>query len=280
MIAFINDHFIDEKEASVGIGDLSVQRGFGIFDFFRTNEYVPLFLNDYLERFFRSAAQLRLQTPSSSELKKIIFQLIDKNRIPTSGVKIILTGGYSSDGFEPGIPNLIITQHPVEISSEKHFEKGLNIILHEYMRDLPTAKSINYLMAIYLREKLVEKNADDVLYFKEDQVLEFPRSNVFVVTKDQRVITPVENVLPGITRKKVLEIAGTKYRTEERTVTLDELRNAAEVFLTSTTKRLLPVLKINDLIVGDGKPGGITRSLYHSFLEAEEAFCRENSLHY
>src|SRR4051812_22459269 len=105
MIAFLNDHFLEEEQASVGVADLSIQRGFGIFDFFRTANYVPLFLDDYIERFFNSARQLRLKMPYNREdLKAIIFQLLDKNRIAASGIKIILTGGYSADGFEPGAP--------------------------------------------------------------------------------------------------------------------------------------------------------------------------------
>src|SRR5205085_5161324 len=114
------------------------------------------------------------------------------------------------------------------------FEKGLRIMLHEYLRDIPAAKSINYLMAIYLREELTRRNADDVLYHRDDQVFEFPRANVFIVTKDKTVVTPSERVLQGITRKRVLEIAGEIFKTQERPITLAELKNAAEVFLTST----------------------------------------------
>lgn len=279
MIAFINDRFIDEQEASIGIGDLAIQRGFGIFDYFRTSNYVPLFLDDYLDRFYRSASELRLQPLYSREdLKKIIFELISKNRIETSGFKLILTGGYSEDGFALGSPNFIITQHPAEVSNEAHFQRGLNVMLHEYQRDVPAAKSINYLMAIYLRNELLAKNADEVLYFNKGQVLEFPRANVFIVTKDKIVVTPPENVLHGITRKKVLEIAGREYKAEERAVTVDELKNAAEVFLTSTTKRLLPVLKIDDHIIGNGRPGEVTRNLYKSFLQLEDQYIIENQI--
>ena len=271
MIAFVNGHFIDEKEASIGIADLSIQRGFGIFDFFRTSNYRPLFLDDYLDRFYRSAKQLGLEPMYvREELKNIIFELLVKNKIATSGIKMILTGGYSLDGFEPARPNFIITQHPVEIASEEHFEIGLKIMLHEYLRDIPTAKSINYLMAIYLRKRLIEKDVNDVLYYNDDKILEFPRSNVFIVTKDQTIVTPLENVLHGVTRKKVLEIAGKKYKADERAVTVSELQNAAEVFLTSTTKRILPVLEIDGIPVGNGKPGEITRELYQTFLELEE----------
>ncbi|GEO10612.1 aminotransferase class IV [Segetibacter aerophilus] len=279
MIVFINDRFIDEKEASIGISDLSVQRGFGIFDFFRTYRYVPLFLDDYLDRFFNSATLLSLQPRHTrEELKTIIYEMIDRNQIETSGFKLILTGGYSQDGFEPGTPNFIMTQQPVEISSEEKFEKGIRIILHEYLRDVPEVKSINYLMAIYLQNRLVEQKADDVLYHQNGEVLEFPRSNVFIVTKEGAVVTPGKNVLHGITRKKVLHIAGRNYKAEERTVTLEDLKNASEVFLTSSTKRLLPVLEIDDVIVGNGKPGKITRELYTAFKQLEEEYYKHEKL--
>lgn len=277
MLAFVNDRFIKEESASIGISDLTVQRGFGIFDFFRTAFNVPLFLEDYLDRFYQSANALQLELRySRDKLKAIVYELIDRNCIAMSGVKMILTGGYSSNGFDRGTPNLIITQQPVEISSAEDFEKGLNIILHEYMRDLPLVKSINYLMALHLQKKIAEKQAGDVLYTADSVVFEFPRSNVFIVTKDESVVTPGDNVLRGITRMKVLEVAGRKYKTEERTVTIEDLKNAAEVFLTSTTKRILPVVKIDDHVVGNGKPGKITSDIYKRFVELEYKFCKEN----
>lgn len=277
MTVFINGQFIEEKEASIGIADLSVQRGYGIFDFFRTKKNVPLFLDDYLDRFFSSANLLHLQPAYDKEaIRNIVDEMIRENRIETSGFKLILTGGYSTDGFELGNPNLIITQQPLEVSSEEKFEKGIKIILHEYLRDVSSAKSINYLMAVYLRDKILSQKADDVLYYKDDFTLEFPRANVFIVTKDQTVVTPAENVLHGITRKKVLELAGKKYKAETRSITTNELKNAAEVFLTSTTKRLLPVLQVDGKPIGDGKPGEITRDLYKSFIQLENEYCKMN----
>lgn len=167
---------------------------------------------------------------SREELKNIISEMIRQNNTPVSGIKMILTGGYSSDGYELSSPNFIITQQPVQLPGIEKFDKGLKIILYEYLRDLPHAKSINYLMGVYLQDKVQQYKADDVLYYKDGCILEFPRSNVFVVTKDQTVVTPGENVLHGITRMKVLELARKKYTVEERAVTVDELRNAAEVF--------------------------------------------------
>lgn len=272
MIAFINNKFIEESKASLGITDLSIQRGYGVFDFFRTSNFIPLFIDDYLERFFKSACLLRLQPMhSKEELKKIVGEMIRQNKIPDSGFRLILTGGYSPDCYELSSPNFIIIQQPVQLPGKEKFDKGIKIILHEYMRDFPEAKSINYLMGVYLQEKIKQQKANDVLYYKNEFILEFPRSNVFAVTKNGTVVTPAERVLSGITRMKVLELARKEYTVEERAITVNELRNAAEVFLTSTTKRILPVLTIDNTTIGDGKPGAITTALYEEFLGMEKS---------
>jgi D-alanine transaminase/branched-chain amino acid aminotransferase len=207
---------------------------------------------------------------TKEELEALTYELIQRNQQPEAGVKMILTGGYSADGFEPASPNFIILQQPIQLPSKERFSNGLNIILHEYLRDLPKIKSTNYLMAIWLRNKLKQQNADEVLYVKDNLVLEFPRANVFAVTKSGTLITPAENVLDGITRMMVLQLAEREYTVEKRRVTLEELFDAAEVFLTSTTRRILPVLKIDDHVISGGKPGTVTLDLYNSFLKLEE----------
>jgi D-alanine transaminase/branched-chain amino acid aminotransferase len=276
MIVFVNDHFVEEEKAFLGIKDLSIHRGYGIFDFFRTSHFIPLFLDHYLDRFFNSAHALRL-TPlhARKELQNIISEMIRINKIADAGFKMILTGGYSHDGYELSSPNFIMTQQPVQMPEEDKFRKGISIILHEYQRDLPETKSINYLVGVFLQEKIKQHKADDVLYHKDGCILEFPRSNVFIVTKDRTVVTPQENVLHGITRMKALDLARNEFKVEERPVTIDELKNAAEVFLTSTTKRILPVLSINNAPVNDGKPGAITTSLLQAFLKMEKSLVED-----
>ncbi|HRO71128.1 MAG TPA: aminotransferase class IV, partial [Chitinophagaceae bacterium] len=209
MIAFFNTAFYEENELSLKVTDLSIQRGFAVFDFFRTKDFIPLFLSDYLERFYNSISLMQLEPPcSEKELTNIIHELISKNNIPESGIKLLLTGGYSADGYTPAKPNLVITQQPVTLTTPEKFAEGIRIITWDYQRELPEVKSINYLMGVWLQRKVNEKQAADVLYHKNGIITEFPRSNVFVVTADQAVITPAENILPGITRKKVLELAG------------------------------------------------------------------------
>lgn len=279
MLAFINSGFIEQEKAVLGITDLAIQRGYGIFDFFRTRNYIPLFLDDYLNRFYRSANTLRLQPlHTREELKSIITEMIRLNNQPDAGYKMILTGGYSEDSYQVSTPNFIIVQQPVQLPSQEKFDKGFNILTHEYIREVPEAKSINYLTGIYLSKEVQQQKADEVLYYSGANVLEFPRANVFIVTKNNTIVTPAKCILHGITRMKVLELAGKKHRVEERAVSVEELKSAAEVFLTSTTKRILPVLTVDGITIGNGKPGEITTSIYHSFLEIEEKIAHEKTL--
>ena len=155
--------------------------------------------------------------------------------------------------------------------SEK-FDSGLKIITYEYQRDLPEAKSINYLMGVWLQQKIKERNAADVLYYQQGIVSEFPRSNIFIVTHDEKISTPSKNILKGITRMKLMKLAAEKYKVETRTLHIDEIKDAAEVFMTSTTKRLLPVCQIDNTIIGNGKAGPITTLLNQDFIKMEDAF--------
>jgi branched-subunit amino acid aminotransferase/4-amino-4-deoxychorismate lyase len=176
------------------------------------------------------------------------------------------------DGYHPDVPNLILTQHPLILPGREVVEKGVKIITHEFVRDLPEAKTINYSMGIWLDDRVRSEDAADVLYHQKGVVSEFPRCNFFIVTREQKVITPAHAVLQGITRKNVLKLASNKFASEEATVTLDMVRSASEAFLTSTTKRVIPIVAIDGVPIGHGKPGPVALSLLEDLqaLESED----------
>lgn len=261
LFVWVNDSLIPSDEANLNIADLAVQRGYGIFDFFKTIDGQPVFLEDHLDRLFRSAVLMRLELKQSrDEIKNKIIRLIESNNLNDSGIKVILTGGFSPDGFNIAEPNLIISQQGFEIPRTMS-EKGISILTHEYQRQFSNAKTLDYLQAIWLQPILKEKKADDVLYYSDGLLRECPRANIFIVTKDQKVLTPESGMLKGVTRKHVLEISGAMYVTEARDVSLEELRNAGEVFITSTTKNILPVVQVDGYVIGDGNPGEVSRTL-------------------
>ena len=275
MPAYLNDKFLENDEAMLHVSDLSMQRGYAVFDFFRTINGVPLFIADHLDRFYASAISLHLIVrKKNGELATIIHELIKRSSLSEAGIRLMLTGGYSSDNYHPAEPNLLITCNPVQTATQPDFEKGYSIITHEYQRELPNVKSINYLMAVWLQPLMKEKQVDDILYVRNGIISEFPRSNVFIITKDNKLVTPAHNILAGVTRKNVMSLAAEKMAVQERDITTEELMNAAEVFLTSTTKRILPIVKIDNKIIGNGKPGKITTVLYEAFLELEDSIAQ------
>jgi len=261
LFVWVNDSLIPSDEANLNVSDLAIQRGYGIFDFFKTIDGKPVSLEDHLDRLYRSAVLMRLEFKQSrDEVMGKIIRLIENNNLKDSGIKMILTGGFSPDGFNIAEPNLIISQQAFEIPRTMS-EKGISILTHEYQRQFSNAKTLDYLQAIWLQPILKEKKADDVLYYSNGLIRECPRANIFIVTKDQKVLTPESGMLKGVTRKHVLEIAGARYVTEARDVSLEELRNAGEVFITSTTKNILPVVQVDGYVIGDGNPGEVSRAL-------------------
>jgi D-alanine transaminase/branched-chain amino acid aminotransferase len=272
MYSFFNSEFLPADKTYIHVSDLATQRGYGIFDFFKVVNGRPLFLDDYFDRFYRSAEAMRLRLLlSRPELEKIIRELIAKNGLPDCGIKMILTGGYSPDGYEIASPNLIITQHKLSMPGPAVLEKGIKVITHEYVRDIPHVKSINYIMGIWLQKQVKDQQAADVLYHMNAQVSEFPRCNVFVVKEDGTVSTPRERTLHGITRKNILSLSGKRFMIQEGEVTLNDIASAREIFLTSTTKRIVPIVQVDDKTIGGGKPGQITLALLDELLALERA---------
>lgn len=273
MPAYINDRFVNNEESFLYLRDLAIQRGYAVFDFFRTINGVPLFVNDHLNRFYNSAAAMHLPVRKSrEEIVYISEQLINQSAISESGIRIMLTGGYSNDGYQISEPNLIITCNPVSTSLQADFERGYSVITYKHQRELPHIKSINYLMAVWLQPLLKEKQANDVLYFNNESITEFPRCNVFMVSPENKLVTPVHNILHGVTRKQVLSLAEGILESEERNISLEELVTAKEIFLTATTKKIIPVIKLNGQPIGNGQPGNFTIKLNQKFLQLENSF--------
>ncbi|SFH06766.1 aminotransferase class IV [Pontibacter chinhatensis] len=269
--AYVRGQVLPLEQATLHISDLSIQRGYGVFDYFRVFHGKPVFLDDYLERFHASAAAMNLEVPvPDADLRQAIDELIRRNNLPLSGMKMILTGGYSENGYDPAEASLIIQQQPLILPGPEMLEQGIKVITHEYVREVPRAKTINYTMGIRLIGEIRRRGASDVLYQQNGVVSEFPRCNLFIVKQDNTVVTPADNVLLGVTRKNVLALAGKKYKAAEGTVTLEDVYGAKEVFLTSTTKRIVPIVQVDEQVIGTGKPGDVTLSLLQDLVQLEE----------
>ena len=194
---------------------------------------------------------------SKEEIKGVLSELAAQNNIPDSGIRITLTGGYSADGYSLTTPNLIITQKRLEINANNG-PTGIKLVTYEHQRQLPEVKTIDYLMAIWLKPYILDHGADDVLYHHNGIITECPRSNFFIVTKDDKIVTPANNILKGVNRKHILQLASKNYETEERDILIEEVMSAKEAFIISTTKGVLPVVEMNSKKIANGVPGKTT----------------------
>jgi len=272
MIKFynLNGELVPKENATLHVSDLAIQRGYGIFDFFYVQKGQPTFLEDYLDRFENSARLMELQLPvSRAELKDRIFELIKVNGLPDSAIKMILTGGYASDGYvPPERQNLLLMSFPQRLYGPTTYSEGIKLMTYQHVREMAEVKTLNYTVGIRLLKALQKAEADEVLYHNGIHVSESARSNFFIVTPDDTIVTPNHDILWGITRKHILQNARKHYQVEERPLHLEEVFSAKEAFLSSTTKGALPVVQIDDQTIGSGTPGKITKHLYDLYWQS------------
>jgi branched-subunit amino acid aminotransferase/4-amino-4-deoxychorismate lyase len=248
----------------LGVTDLGIIRGYGIFDFLKVEKGVPLFIEPHMERFQNSAKEMELTLNYSVEdLKKMVLKLIVKNNFKKGGMKIILTGGYSADGYIPSKDtNLIILLSTFKTPSKKVYQEGIKLMFHRHFRDISTVKTTNYIVPIRLAKAIKAAGAKDVLYHWNGKISESSRSNFFIVKKDNTIVTSVNHILNGITRQRTLKVANAHYKVIKKDITMRELKNAKEAFITSTTKGALPVVQIDDLKIGNGKVGEVAPHIH------------------
>jgi branched-chain amino acid aminotransferase len=251
--AYINNEFIKEEQAVLHVRDLSILRGYAIFDFFRFSSFRPVFIDQHLARLQSSAGGLGLSIEKDNqELKAITKELIERNKASNGGIRITVTGGISENGYNPSRSCLVITQHNFDELTPEQFEKGIHLLSFEHQRQLPHIKTSDYIMGISLQPWIREQKADDVLFMKNRIITECPRANIFTVNPAGQLCTPAAGILQGVTRKMVMQLAAAHYEVIEKDISLEDIYLAQEVFITSTTKTLLPVRMVDHHSIGKG----------------------------
>ncbi len=266
---FLNGEIVSIEEARVSVLDIGLLRGYGIYDGIPGINGKPFRFADHWARFLSGAHILNLNVPITEDgAKKKIEELLEKNHgNKRANIRMILTGGNTIGGIEYDFekPTFYILTEEWESLPKEYYSEGTKLITYPYMRELPEYKTINYIKAVNLQNFRKEEKAVEVLFVKDGEMLECSTSNVFLV-KEGKLITPAESVLKGITRKVVLELGDKSgLQIEERIVHEEELKNADEVFITSSFKDIVPIVRIDDFEVGDGKVGKITMDLMKRF---------------
>ena len=258
----------------VSVYDIGLLRGFAIYEGITTCNEKAFRLADHLKRFRTSAKKLGIKIQhSDTEIGEIVNSLIKKNNFGRINLRFILSGGNAIGGieFNPNTPTFYILPEKFIPMPESLYKNGGKMITEDYQRFMPEVKSIHYITAVLLQNKKKKAKAVEILYTANGKVLECSTSNVFMI-KNGTLITAKSNVLFGITRKVVLEIAKKYFKIEEREITMAEFAKADEVFIASSYKDIVPIVKIDDRVVADGKVGKNTKVLMDLFAEVVSGY--------
>lgn len=270
---YADERWVHPHEATISMNDVAVLRGYSAFESLRTYDRRPFHLEEHLNRLYRSAELIDLEIPWSREhITRLVHEIIERNTYKHAAIRLFVTGGETEDSILPiGKPVLALLITPLGERDMERFVRGFKVITTQLQRVAPDAKTTNYLEAIRALKEAVRRDAVDALFVNaQGHVLEATRSNFFVFSGNT-LVTPREGVLMGITRNVVLELARGLFPIEERAISLAELPHVDEAFITSSSKEIMPVVRIDDLAIGDGTPGRRTYALEQRFIELIES---------
>lgn len=274
MLIYINGTFYTKEDARVSVLDHGLLYGDGVFETVHVYKQKSFKLDEHLERLSRSANALHLTVPlPKADLKKAVERTIALNKYGDAALRIIITRGVGEIGLTTQCtPTIIIIADKFMPKDPTIYQQGVKIITVNQERGLVGVKTLNYLPNILAHQKAKSAGAYDAVFLTPNQeVTEGTTSNLFIV-KNKVVVTP-SDVLEGITRQVVLELAEAAYTTEIRPVLRAEMYNADECFLTSTLSEIIPVVKVDQVIIKTGKPGPVTQTLMQRFRQAVESLC-------
>ena len=267
-VYYVNGEFLPAGAAGLALADLGVVRGYGVFDVLRTYGAAPFGLRQHLERLEQSAARIELALPwSLAQLEEIVHATLARNDHPHDvTVRLIVTGGVSSNFLMPeDNPSLAVILAPVRPYPPELYGAGGRLITVDFARFMPDVKSINYITGVLGQKRARAAGAVEALYrTPAGMVTECTTSNFFVLRGDQ-LITPEAEVLQGVTRNIVLDIASDLFEVVMTPIRYDELGGCDEAFITSTTKEIMPIVQVDDIQIGNGRPGLRTQRLHAAF---------------
>ena len=266
---FFNDGLVDIEEAAISVRDGGFLYGAGLFETMRSYNGVVFRLNDHLDRLFSSAEKLAVNNTCGKDyIADAIYQLLNANDLQDARLRLTLTSGPVSLSDQPPASTLLITAAKIEPYPQDYYKNGILAVLCPFRQNPfdPTCghKTVNYFSRITGLNLARQKHAAEAIWFTVDNRLaEGCISNVFLV-KNNSLLTPKLDtpVLPGIMRKTVLEIAASNgIDVTEKDLYINDCLEADEIFMTNVIMQIMPVNKLEQHAVGEGKAGQMVSKL-------------------
>ncbi|HEY5648151.1 MAG TPA: D-amino-acid transaminase [Nitrospiria bacterium] len=271
-IAFINGRYMPLSRAKVSVEDRGFQFGDGVYEVIRSYSGNLFCLEDHLDRLEASTRAIGLNLfYSRARWRGLLNTASRKSRIRNAKIYIQITRGAAPrDHSFPNKnrPTVVVTVRPIEEPPKRAREKGVSLItLPDNRWARCDIKSVNLLPNLLARQKARAARAFEALFIRDGMVMEGAGCNIFAVAGGQ-VLTPPKGpgILSGITRDRVVQLAQESgIPLFEKGIPVPGLMAADEVFLTGTTIEILPAVKIDGRVIGNGKPGPLTRQLYRQY---------------
>ena len=277
-VVYIDGEYYPKENAKISVYDHGLLYGDGVFEGIRSYNGIVFHLRDHIERLYEGLRVTRINVSlSKEEMMNVVVETLRRNNLSDAYIRLVITRGRGNLGLDPRSspkPSVIIMTEPVALAQGKEArEKGKTAIISSYRRDMVDGtshelKSLNYIQSVLSKFQAIDAGTDEVVMLDHrGMVSEFHGSNLFLV-KQGILHTPTSaaGILHGVTRARVLKLAdelGSEAR--ERDITPYELITADEVFLTGTLAEIVPIVKIQGVPIGDGKPGPVTREIIRAF---------------
>jgi D-alanine transaminase len=280
-MVFLNGKFLPIEEAKIPVLDRGFIFGDGIYELVPVYSRVPFRLDEHLSRLERSLSETGIRNPHSrAQWREIIFKLIDSQSFEDQGVYFQVTRGVAKrdHAFPKNVePTVFMMSNPLVNPPRELVEKGgfaVSATDNRWLRcDI---KSISLIGNCLLRQLSAESGASETILFRDGKLTEASASNVFIVRRGTIQSPPKGNlILPGITYDVIAELArANNLPIEFRDVTEAEVRSADEIWVTSSSKEVFPIVTLDGAKVGDGRPGPVFHRMYDLYQDFKQKVMR------
>ena len=272
-ICYFNGKFAPVSECAIPVTDMSIQRGVGAFESIRVYEGRPFAMMPHLERLAGSAAGAGIEAADIiSKLPELIKEGLKREDTPKDGLaKPYITGGdVNNKGHFPQ-PRFFIIFDEVHKPTIEEQRDGIALEPNRQNRPFRLIKSTNYLFGLIPLSKSTSGNFESLYITPEGEITEAMSSNFYICIDGKIVTAPVGKVLKGVTRDIILTLAKeANFKIEERCPLESELARADEAFITGSVKEVLPVVRVGEQKIGNGKPGPVAQHLQKLFISNME----------
>lgn len=277
LLVWLNGELMPKSQAKVSVYDHGFLYGDGVFEGIRAYNGLVFMLDEHLDRLYEGAKAIWLTVPmTKDQIREAILHTLRMNELRDAYIRVIVSRGEGDLGLDPrkcNRPNVVIITDRIELFPNELYERGIEMVTVSVRRNVPQAlnpniKSLNYLNNILAKIETINAGKEEGLMLTVDgYVAEGTAENIFIVKKGELFTPPpYMGILIGITRGVVIKLAKEiGIVTHESVLTLHNVYTADECFLTGTGAEIMPVVKVDRRVIGDGTVGFITRKLIQQF---------------